>query len=363
MIPPNLLPDIFSLCFPFPLAGEAEDECSGHFFLLTLKPLLHPQMINNPFGDPALLVEILWEHRALIFDLGELGGIRPAKLMKISHAFVSHTHIDHFVGFDALLRLMLSREKALKIFGPSGFLANVQGKLAGYTWNLTAGHPFSIQAVEVYPDKTITQDFFCRQRFAPGEKKEEPFHGLLEDEPQMQIRATHLDHIIPCLAFALQERFHINIHKERLAAMGLPVGPWLKEMKRAIWKGAGDDFCLKVPLGTREGFQEIPLEKLRPSFTITAGQKIAYVSDCRFSQENARKIIDLAGEADWFFCEGAFLEKDHARAEERAHLTARQAGELARRAKAKKLQIFHFSPKYEKEADSLYYEAEEAFRG
>jgi ribonuclease Z len=67
--------------------------------------------------------------------------------------------------------------------------------------------------------------------------------------------------------------------------------------------------------------------------------------------------------ADLFFCEAAFLERDRDRAEERSHLTARQAGELAREAQAKKLHIFHFSPKYEKEADLLYREAEEAFQG
>ena len=63
-----------------------------------------------------------------------------------------------------------------------------------------------------------------------------------------------------------------------------------------------------------------------------------------------------------FFCEAGFLEKDRDRAEERAHLTARQAGELARLAKAGRLKIFHFSPKYEKEPEALLQEAEEAFR-
>jgi len=87
------------------------------------------------------------------------------------------------------------------------------------------------------------------------------------------------------------------------------------------------------------------------------------VADCRFTGENVQRIIQLAGGADLFFCEAGFLEKDRKRAEERGHLTARQAGELARRAKVKKLQIFHFSPKYEKEAPLLYQEADEAFRG
>jgi len=330
-----------------------------------LKPLLLAQLLNAPFGDPALFIEVLWERRALLFDLGGLTDLRPAKLLKVSHAFISHTHIDHFIGFDTLLRVMLNRKKVLKIFGPPGFLANVQGKLSGYTWNLTAEYPFSIQAAEVHPDRVLTKVFHCQQRFSPQAEREEVFQGVLEEDPQMQIFATHLDHLIPSLAFAIQERFHINVHKECLAQMGLPVGPWLQELKTAVWRGERDDFRLQIPLGKGEGMgvRELPLGSLKDALTLTPGQKIAYVSDCRFSEENIGKILSLAEGADLFFCEAAFLEKDRERAGERAHLTARQAGELARRAKVKKLHIFHFSPKYEQEAALLYKEAEAAFRG
>ena len=327
--------------------------------------MLHAELINPPFEDPALFVEILWEHRALLFDIGELGEFRPAKLLKISHVFVSHTHIDHFIGFDTLVRLMLNREKVLKIFGPPGFLSNVRGKLSGYTWNLTGGYPFSVLAAEVHPDRIHFQSFRCQERFAPAKEGEERFNGILDEDPHIQIRTVHLDHSIPCLGFALQERFHINVHKERLAQMGLPIGPWLKELKEAIWRGEGKAFRVKIPLINQGGGheKEVSLEALKEAVTVTPGQKIAYVADCRFSQENIRKIMDLAQGADLFFCEAAFLERDRDRAEERYHLTAHQAGELARRAKVKKLQIFHFSPKYEKETDLLYREAEETFQG
>ncbi len=310
-------------------------------------------------------MEILWERRALLFDLGELGYIRPAKLLKVSHAFISHTHIDHFIGFDDLLRLMLNRDKTLKIFGPPGFLSNLQGKLKGYTWNLTSDYPFSVRATEVHPHRILSRVFQCQNGFTPGEEKEEAFDGVLEEDPQIRICATHLDHLIPCLAFSLQERFHINVHKERLDQMDLPLGPWLKELKNALWRGEEGGFLLKVPMKGEKSLQqkEISLAMLRECLTITPGQKIVYVSDCRFSHENSQKIIQLAEGGDLFYCEAAFLEKDQERAEERAHLTARQAGELARKAKVKKLVIFHFSPRYEKEAQSLYREAEEAFQG
>ena len=330
-----------------------------------LKPLLHAQLLNDPFGDAALLIEILWEHRALLFDLGELKNIRPAKLLKVSHAFVSHAHIDHFIGFDTLLRTMLNREKALEVFGPPGFLDQVQGKLSGYTWNLTAEYPFSIRASEVHSDRIRSREFLCQERFFPHQEKEEPFKGVVIVDPQIQIHIAHLDHLIPSLAFAMQERFHINIHKDRLEQKGFRVGPWLQELKAALWRGEKEDFQLAA--SCREGDptqkKKMPLGALREFVTITSGQKIAYVADCRFTEENITKITALAWEADIFFCEAAFLEKDRVQADIRAHLTARQAGELARRARVKELQIFHFSPKYEKEPESLHQEAAQAFRG
>jgi len=180
-----------------------------------MKPLIHAQLINPPFGDPGLFIEILWERRALLFDLGELAHWRPAKLLKVSHAFVSHTHIDHFIGFDSLLRIMLNREKSLAVYGPPGFLDQVQGKLKGYTWNLTAEYPFAIQAFEVHPARIYTREFLCQEKFLPGEIREESFNGILTLDPQIQVQIAHLDHLIPTLAFALKERFHINIHKDR----------------------------------------------------------------------------------------------------------------------------------------------------
>ena len=97
--------------------------------------------------------------------------------------------------------------------------------------------------------------------------------------------------------------------------------------------------------------------------TITAGQKIAYVSDCRYSRENEEKIVRLAEGADVFFCEAAFLEKDREKADAKDHLTARQAGLLAQRAGVKSLRVFHFSPRYDKCPEDLEQEAQLAFKG
>ena len=69
----------------------------------------HPSLINGVLGDPGLLIQFLYERRALLFDLGDLSAVSNVDLLKVTHVFVSHTHIDHFIGFDQLLRIAFGR--------------------------------------------------------------------------------------------------------------------------------------------------------------------------------------------------------------------------------------------------------------
>ena len=56
-------------------------------------------------------------------------------------------------------------------------------------------------------------------------------------------------------------------------------------------------------------------------------------------------------------------EKDREIAREKYHLTARQAGAIARQAGAKQVTVFHFSPRYSGSGDLLAREALEAYEG
>jgi len=106
------------------------------------------------------------------------------------------------------------------------------------------------------------------------------------------------------------------------------------------------------------------LGELREKFvTITRGQKVAYVVDARFDEENTAKIVDLAEGADVFYCEAPYLDRDADKANDRYHLTARQAGLLARMAHVRELVVFHFSPRYTGQEDLLYREAKDEFAG
>ena len=87
-----------------------------------MRPVIHPYLVNDPFGDPGLYAEFLYEKRALLFDLGDLHALPTRKLLRVSHVFISHMHMDHFCGFDRLLRVCLGRDKALYLLGPPGLI-------------------------------------------------------------------------------------------------------------------------------------------------------------------------------------------------------------------------------------------------
>jgi len=211
-----------------------------------MTPSFSPQLVNDVFGDPGLYVEVRWSRRALLFDLGSNESLSPTRLLRARNVFVSHTHMDHFIGFDRLLRMALGRGKTLRFYGPPGLIENVEGKLRRYTWNLIDGYPLIIEVREFHPHEIKVVTFEAGEEFTlqPGDSHPLDRSGvfpMLED-PMFSIWSVALNHRIPSLAFALQEQFHININKERLHAVGLPVGSWLKEVKQYLWEGRPDDF-------------------------------------------------------------------------------------------------------------------------
>lgn len=332
-----------------------------------MTPVFHPMLVNPPHEDPGVFVDFLFSGRGILFDLGTLSGFPTRKILRTSHVFVSHTHIDHFIGFDHLIRLFLGREKKVHLFGPPGFVEQVGHRLAAYSWNLVYNYDtdFTLIVTEVHPDWSgRTGEFHCLRGFREERVTERRFGGrIIHDEEGLLVRAAHLDHKIVSLAYSLEEKRHVNIMKNRLDEMGLAVGPWLAPLKKAILRGEPDDTPVEAQrLGG--GGETRTLGELRErAVRIEEGQKVCYVTDAGFTPENAEKIIDLVRGADYLFIETPFLDVDAERAAERHHLTARQAGELARAAGAARVIPFHFSPRYSGREQELKDELERAWIG
>jgi len=334
-----------------------------------MRPAFQPYMVNGPFDDPVLYVDFLFEKRALLFDSGNLRGLAARKLLRVSDLFVSHAHMDHFADFDWLLRLRVGRARPLRMFGPIGFIARVHCKLEAYSWNLVQNYDedFIISVTELDQEgegKRAT--FRCRNAFQiEAEEDIEITGGVLVDDAAFCVRGAILDHSLPVLAFCIEEKQHVNVWKNRLAALGLPVGPWLHELKRAVLESRPDNTQISVTPGTGPGRagQTLPLAFLKEQvLQIVPGQRIGYVVDIEFSESNCRRAADLLSGCDLLFIETAFLQDDARIAAQRKHLTAHQAGLIAARARAKCVIPIHFSPRYANREHTLRAEAHAAFQ-
>jgi ribonuclease Z len=327
-----------------------------------MRPLLHPSLVNGRTGDPALWIETLFERRAVLLDLGDISALPPRKIHRLEHIFVSHTHIDHFVGFDRLLRVLVGREKTVNLYGPEGLIDNVRHKLAAYRWNLVDAYDCDLifQVTEI--DSSLNAQsarFRLKSAFMQEEMGASRIRdGILHSERMFEVRTAILEHRTPCLGFAIREAVHVNVWKNRLAEMQLPVGAWLRELKRAVVENRRGDHRIRI-----SDERDMRLEKLRDVLTITPGQKIGYVTDAADTEANRTAIVALVSNADLLFIEAAFAAEDAELAAERAHLTTLGAGQIAREANVRRVEPFHFSPRYAGDQERMMYEVQAAFRG
>src|SRR6266446_2505027 len=291
--------------------------------------LVQPSLVNEPFSDPGLFIDFRFGRRALLFDLGDLPPLSPRQLLRVSHAFVSHAHMDHFVGFDRLLRVCLHRTMPLHLVGPTGFADRVEHKLKAYTLDLLDEHSCDFvitvaefngerfdRLCEFHARETFRQREVSSVQLPPGTLLDGP--RTLLDEDEFRIDSVVLDHGTPCLAFAFEEKLRVNVWREGLKSLRLDVGPWLNEAKRAVRRGEPDNSEIVIGHDL-----SIPLGVLKQHALRTArGQKIAYVVDAAYHDQNIDRIVALASGADQFFIEAPFLDADADVAAERRHLTA-----------------------------------------
>ena len=151
------------------------------------------------------------------------------------------------------------------MFGPANFIANVEGKLAGFTWNLVDRYSESVtlEVTEVHADRLIKARFSAIDRFQKSDEREERFTGnILVNEAGFTVHTAILEHRVPCLGFALKEKCHVNIRKDRLEEMNYQSGSWLNELKQYVNDGKPNEHLLRVPSG-ENGSQEKSLGQLK----------------------------------------------------------------------------------------------------
>jgi ribonuclease Z len=302
---------------------------------------LVPALVNGRAGDPALLLDLPQQGRALLFDAGDLAALDVRALLRITHVFLSHAHMDHLIGFDRLLRVLVGREARIVVFGPPGIATRIGHKLRGYEWDLVdrIAPVLVFEVFEVHEGGALTGARFALQsRFEPEALPPASVSdGVLLDAPGIRVRAALLHHHGPVLAYRAEEGLQAVVSAEAIAVRGWRTGPWVAALKAAALAGAA---AAETPGGL------LPLADLGDVVATSPGEAIGYVTDVADTGANRATIEALLRGVDVLFIEAPFLAIEAERARERGHLTARASGEIARLAVAGAVEPFHLSPRH-----------------
>lgn len=320
-----------------------------------------PFMVNHPAEDSCLYVHLADEKDAIMIDCGANNRLPLRLLQKVSMVFISHTHVDHFIGFDNLIRSNVRLNKTISVYGPPGITDQVHHKLLSYTWNLLLEDAMEVRVFEILGDHIAVTMLSYKNAFQKSYPLAiQPIHDrIIYENGDMYIRYAALNHKIPCLGYALVAKKTWRVDKDKLEQFARQPGPWIKELKTLLANSAPLTSVINV------GGEPFTLADLNARLLVEVPeQKIAYVTDTLYTAATEAAIVELAGGADLFFCEAHFTEDEATNALATCHLTARQSGIVARKAGVKQVVSFHHSPRYlQGKPGTLESEFQETFTG
>ena len=314
-------------------------------------------LTNDKFDDPGMVIEVENLGDYILFDVGNIYSLDRHLIKKVNKIFITHTHMDHFIGFDYLLRNKLGKAQTVEIFGISPLSDNVYCKLQGYTWNLVEFEPQIIFKV-----KQLNENIFehysldIKKKFAKDfEKEEEAKTDIIYENEFYRVKYAVLDHKIWIMGYSFEYKDRLFLKKEKIKELPLK-GKEIGEFKKWLEDESNKGKNFKI------GDKEYSYEYLKEEYSyVQKGIKISYITDVLYSPENKEKIINLVKNSDYLYCESVFLEKDEEQAKKVYHLTTKQTAEIANEANVKNLVVFHFSRRYGKNKELILNEIKKYF--
>jgi ribonuclease Z len=271
---------------------------------------MYPTKTRN---HPGVLV--LYKGEGLLFDCGEgiqrqlkVAGIKPTVVTKI---FISHWHGDHVLGLPGLVQTASSIEgtQPIQVYGPHGTKKNVAA------------------LKKIFGNDSVNCD-------AHDVKK-----GRIVNERGYVIETAEMKHTAPCVGYVFIEKDRRKMNLRKVKKMMIPTGPLLGKLQRGE----------KI----KHNGKTIKPDEVS---VVVPGRRIAYATDTR----PCNGIIRLGKDADVLILESTYKSDLADKAKEYKHLTAKEAASLANEARAKRLFLLHFSPRY-KNGQELEEDARDIF--
>lgn len=320
---------------------------------------LEPTFCAGLLDDPLLLVNVRPLGRAILVDCGQLHHLAKRVLKSLGAIFVTHAHMDHFMGFDTLVRHIHVSPRTVQLFGPPGIAARVTAKLAGYDWNLTESYWCTFWVHEVHPDRILHFTFPGATGFPCRPEGETPRRGTeIYRNEFLTVDAAICDHnAIPTLAFRITERPSFWIDREKIAREGLMPGEWLRELKSRFYRGELDGRTITVPV-IGAGGETVRIMEGRQLFEAIRREQepasIGYLTDIGASPENLATVRRLLAGVTLLACECSFLAADRDKARTSHHLCTTDVSLLARELRPGWLLPMHLSKSYNTKGHLIY---------
>ena len=257
-----------------------------------------------------------------LFDGGEGTQVSLKRLnlkwKKINAIFVSHTHADHVTGLPGILMLssQVDRTEPLYIYGPPKIKEYIE--TSRRVLDMYINYPIEVHEITA-PCVVYGGDGFY-------------------------VRAFPLEHTKTCVGYTLEELDRPGeFNPDAAVAMKVPRGPlWGKLQK-------GETVV------NEEGNEVKPCDVMGGS---RSGRKFSFVTDTMYIPSIVKEVKG----SDLLICEGMFGDDCADQAKQKKHMTARQAGIIARDADVKRMALIHYSPRYtDRELETLLVQAREVY--
>ncbi len=299
-------------------------------------------LVNGSTGDPVLYVDYVDSDNALLFDAGDNAALSMERLADLRAVFITHHHVDHFIGLDRIVRANIDSDKVLSIFGPPHTIQKVYDRIRSYEYQFFPIQKIVLDLVEIEPHQLTRARIECTKRFPPPQPVSEPRTGrTIFSAPGLTVEAVAVDHTVPCLAYALVEAPAYHVKSTAIADGALRPGPWIREVAQRLAASPIDDGSVTI-----QGLK-IPLQQVAQQYFHRAeGGRLAYVTDTVWSDTVQSDLIEFCRGANRLYCDCFYAEAQANSALKHKHMTTQTVAELAIRAKVRELILMHFSGRY-----------------
>jgi len=302
--------------------------------------------------DICILIQPTNHPYTYICECGDARDLTVKEIQSANAIFISHTHIDHFVNFDSIVRHQIGIRRKVTIVGPPGISKQIQSRIKSYTWNLIEKGSIIYEIREVISENEIIIY-----------ELEPPLWDLKEikrisgnvyfQESTFEVSGTLLDHKTPTLAYKFKEFDTIKIDLSKCEYNG---GKWISELKQAYEHNLPD--C------------EIVIEDnsylagdLFYLLNTNKGDTLGIIMDHAAHTSNHDKIKSTFLNSRRVYIESFYKQEDSELAKNNYHSYSTKSAQVMQEANVLEAIPVHYSRKYSKpEIKELIFEFNSIFK-